>query len=48
MKVAKQVKSLINDYHIYLTGNGRISMAGINTNNVKYLAKSIKAVVENA
>jgi len=31
--------------HIYLTGNGRISMAGLNSGNVEYVARSIDAVV---
>lgn len=40
-----QCKVLIEKYHIYLLSNGRISMAGINTGNVEYLANAIKAVV---
>lgn len=43
----KQCESLINKYHIYLLKSGRISMAGINEKNVKYLAKSIKASIED-
>ena len=35
----KQVtECLIKKYHIYLVKNGRISMAGINTKNVNYVA----------
>lgn len=41
----EQVDRLVNEFHIYLTKNGRISMAGLNTNNVAYVAKSIDAVV---
>jgi len=36
-----QVKQLINEHHIYLTNDGRISMAGVTSENVGYLAKSI-------
>lgn len=42
---AAQCKTLIEKAHIYLTGNGRISMAGLNTGNVDYFAKSLDAVV---
>lgn len=45
---AKQCEILINKYHIYLLKSGRISMAGINEKNVKYLAKSMKAALEEA
>ena len=41
-----QVKSLIEDYHIYLTKDGRISMAGVTSDNVGYLANSIYAVTK--
>ncbi len=36
---------MIEKFHIYLLKNGRISMAGINTHNVQYLAKSIKSSI---
>jgi aspartate aminotransferase len=39
---------LIKKYHIYLLRSGRISMAGINTKNVNYLAESIKAAINEA
>lgn len=42
-----QVKVLKEKYHIYMTDNGRISMAGVSTKNVAYLAKSIDDVVRN-
>jgi len=41
-----QVSKLIKDYHIYLTEDGRISMAGVNSKNVSYIAESIKKVSE--
>lgn len=44
---AAQVKVLKEKYHIYMTDNGRISMAGVSSNNVAYLAKSIDDVVRN-
>ena len=34
----KQVNCLVEKHHIYLIKNGRISMAGINTKNVEYIA----------
>ncbi|KAF4587402.1 aspartate aminotransferase [Ophiocordyceps camponoti-floridani] len=40
-----RVKKLRDDYHIYMTGNGRISMAGLNSRNVEYVAKAIDSVV---
>jgi aspartate aminotransferase len=42
----KQCEILIKKYHIYLLKSGRISMPGINTKNVQYLAESIKAAIE--
>ena len=42
----EQVDTLRNQYHIYMTRNGRISVAGITSNNVGYLAKSIAEVSE--
>jgi len=41
----QQVQSLKEQYHIYMTKNGRISMAGLNTKNIEYFAKSVDAVV---
>jgi aspartate aminotransferase len=40
-----QCDRLTNEFHVYLLKSGRISMAGINTSNVSYLAKAINAVV---
>jgi aspartate aminotransferase len=40
-----QVASLIKDYHIYMTSDGRISIAGLNSKNLDYVADSIHAVV---
>eukprot|EP00742_Colponemidia_sp_Colp-10_P003024 GILJ01003226.1.p1 GENE.GILJ01003226.1~~GILJ01003226.1.p1 ORF type:complete len:444 (+),score=75.07 GILJ01003226.1:40-1332(+) len=43
-----QVEVLIKKYHIYLLKSGRISMAGINTRNVEYLATAIHDAVTSA
>jgi aspartate aminotransferase len=40
-----QVLKLRDDAHIYMTKNGRISMAGLNTRNVEYFAKAVDKVV---
>ncbi|KAF5100283.1 hypothetical protein DV451_002634 [Geotrichum candidum] len=40
-----QVERLVEEFHVYLSKNGRISMAGLNESNVEYVAKSIDAVV---
>lgn len=42
-----QVERLTKEHHIYLTKDGRISIAGINASNVEYLAKAIHAVTSN-
>merc|ERR1712072_290188 len=41
----EQVQRLVKEYHIYMTGDGRLSIAGLNPGNVSYLAQSIHAVV---
>jgi len=41
-----QVKIMIEKYHIYMTSNGRISMAGLNKSNVEYVAKAIYEVTK--
>ncbi len=41
----KQCEILIEKFHIYLLKSGRISMAGINEKNYKYLASSIKSAM---
>jgi aspartate/tyrosine/aromatic aminotransferase len=43
--VAEHCDELIRQHHIYLTREGRISMAGLNSNNVKYFARSMKEVL---
>ncbi|KAI8065814.1 pyridoxal phosphate-dependent transferase, partial [Gongronella butleri] len=44
---APQVKVMIEKYHIYLTDNGRVSMAGLSNSNVEYFARAIDDVVRN-
>lgn len=41
----QQVLKLREKFHIYMTKNGRISMAGLNTNNVDYVSKAFDSVV---
>jgi aspartate aminotransferase len=44
----KQCEQLIAKHHIYLIKAGaRISVAGVNTKNVAYIAKAIDAVVRS-
>lgn len=41
-----QIDDLKENYHIYCTDDGRISIAGVSSNNVGYLAKSIHEVTK--
>jgi aspartate/tyrosine/aromatic aminotransferase len=43
-----QSKEMVDKHHVYMLGNGRISMAGVTSGNVKYLAAAIDDVVRNA
>jgi len=43
-----QVSKLAKEHHIYLTKDGRISVAGLNTKNVDYIAQAFDAVSRNA
>eukprot|EP01129_Flabellula_baltica_P008694 TRINITY_DN3485_c0_g4_i1.p1 TRINITY_DN3485_c0_g4~~TRINITY_DN3485_c0_g4_i1.p1 ORF type:complete len:428 (-),score=106.36 TRINITY_DN3485_c0_g4_i1:37-1320(-) len=42
----EQVDRLREEFHIYMTKDGRISMAGVTSGNVDYLAESIHAVTK--
>jgi len=42
-----QCEALIKDHHIYLLKTGRISLAGLNKNNVQYVIDAIDTVVRN-
>jgi aspartate/tyrosine/aromatic aminotransferase len=44
---ADQVEKLRSEHHVYLTKDGRISMAGVNTGNVGYIAKAIVDVTKD-
>jgi hypothetical protein len=37
--------TLLEEYHIYMAGNSRVSIAGLNTKNVDYVARSIAEVL---
>jgi aspartate aminotransferase len=41
-----QSNAMIKEHHIYMTSNGRISIAGLTTANVEYVANCIKDVLE--
>ena len=43
----EQVQLLTDKYHIYMTFDGRISMAGLSAKTCPYLAKAMKDAVEN-
>eukprot|EP01022_Parablepharisma_sp_SALTPOND_P030440 TRINITY_DN7629_c0_g1_i2.p1 TRINITY_DN7629_c0_g1~~TRINITY_DN7629_c0_g1_i2.p1 ORF type:complete len:296 (+),score=40.10 TRINITY_DN7629_c0_g1_i2:453-1340(+) len=40
-----QCRQMVDKHHIYMLDNGRMSMSGINTKNVAYVAKAIHDVV---
>ena len=44
----EQSERMISKHHVYMTGDGRISIAGITEKNVAYIAEAIKECVENA
>ena len=43
----KQSEAMVKKHHIYMTKNGRISIAGLTRGNVEYVAKAIKDVTDN-
>lgn len=43
-----QCDVMVDKHHIYMLRNGRISMAGVTSGNVKYLAQAIDHCVRNA
>ncbi|XP_050213315.1 aspartate aminotransferase, mitochondrial-like [Mercurialis annua] len=43
---AEQVNRIVSEYHVYMTIDGRMSMAGVTTGNVKYLANAIHEVTK--
>jgi len=44
---AVQSKVMVDKHHVYMLTNGRISISGLNTNNVDHVAKAFKDVVVN-
>lgn len=42
----KQVDLMRSEHHIYMTGDGRISMAGVSKQNVKYIATALHQVTK--
>lgn len=44
-RAAPQCKAMVERGHVYMTGNGRISMAGINDGNVEYVAQCFDKAV---
>ena len=40
----EQVDRMVQDHHVYMTRNGRISMAGITSDNVGYIAQAMHDV----
>ena len=44
----KQCEQMIAKHHVYMTLNGRISIAGLTTKNVDYVANAIKDVTDNS
>jgi len=43
---ADQVANIIKNFSVYLTKDGRISMAGVTSHNVDYLAHAIHQVTK--
>jgi aspartate aminotransferase len=41
-----QVRTLVNDYSIYLVNSSRINVAGINDSNIEYLSDSLATVLK--
>jgi len=41
----QQTKALAEKAHVYMTADGRISMAGLNQGNIGYFAESVDKVV---
>lgn len=41
-----QVAKLMSEHHIYMTSNGRISLAGLTSKDIPYLAECMHAVTK--
>jgi aspartate aminotransferase len=44
--LASQVERLTNEFSIYLTKDGRMSVAGVSSTNVEYLAEAVHEVTK--
>lgn len=42
---AEQSQALVDKAHVYMTTNGRISMAGLNTHNIRCFAESMDRAI---
>ena len=42
-----QTRALAEKAHIYMTADGRISMAGLNNSNIEYFAESVSKAVKD-
>eukprot|EP01059_Diplonema_ambulator_P026844 TRINITY_DN442_c0_g2_i1.p1 TRINITY_DN442_c0_g2~~TRINITY_DN442_c0_g2_i1.p1 ORF type:complete len:905 (+),score=248.69 TRINITY_DN442_c0_g2_i1:67-2781(+) len=42
----EQVKVMTEEFHVYMLPSGRVSMAGLSGNNIKYVANAIKVAIE--
>ena len=47
MTSAEQCDVMMSKHHVYLTRNGRISMAGLNRGNIERVADAVHDVVVN-
>lgn len=43
----EQVENMTNKWHVYMTKDGRISLAGLSSGKVQYLAQAIDDSVRN-
>ena len=44
----EQCKVMTDKHHVYMTSDGRISLAGLPSSKAEYLAKAIDNVVRNS
>ena len=42
----EQCDAMMKEHHIYLTGDGRVSMAGVTLDNAPYIAAAIHSVTK--
>lgn len=43
----EQVENMTNKWHVYMTKDGRISLAGLSSGKTKYLAEAINDSMRN-